>query len=124
MPTVLIIEQDDATRELYQRELGRSFHVLSSGDAESALQLLYHNQIDAVVLEPGVSDDAGWTLLESIGSLKPDGSLPIILCSALDEKKRGLSLGAAAYLVKPVLPIALVDTLHRVLPGHVERREA
>jgi DNA-binding response OmpR family regulator len=123
MQTVLIIEQDDATRELYQRELSRSFHVLSSSEAESALQLLQNNRIDAVVLEPGVSGDAGWSLLEIMGRTKPIGSLSIILCSALDERKRGLAMGATAYLVKPVLPIALVDTLNRVLQGHVERRE-
>jgi DNA-binding response OmpR family regulator len=114
MTTVLIIEQDDATRELYQRELGRSFHVLSSSDAESSLQLLQDNHIDAVVLEPALSDGAGWTLMKNLISMKPRAS-SIVLCSALDEKKRGLSLGAAAYLVKPVLPMTLLDTLNRVL---------
>ncbi|HSN75069.1 MAG TPA: response regulator [Anaerolineae bacterium] len=117
MTTVLIIEQDDATRELYQREVGRSFHVLSSSDAESALQLMQNNHIDAVVLEPAMADGAGWHLLEALPRMQPGAPAPVILCSVLDERKRGKSLGAAAYLVKPVLPAALLDTLDHILQG-------
>jgi DNA-binding response OmpR family regulator len=47
-------------------------------------------------------------------------AVPIILCSALDERKRGLELGASAYLVKPVLPAALLEALRRVT-GRVGR---
>ena len=115
MTTVLIIEPDDATRELYHRELGRSYHVLSSSDAETSLQLLQSNHIDAVVLEPALADCAGWALLQAIGATQPGASRSIILCSTLDERKRGFALGAAAYLVKPVLPVTLLDTVNRVL---------
>ena len=117
MTTVLIIEQDNATRELYQRELGRSYHVLSSSDARKSLELLQHHQVDVVVLEPAMADGAGWHLLEAIRRMQPGAPAPVILCSALDERKRGKSLGAAAYLVKPVLPATLLDTLDRVLQG-------
>ncbi len=115
MTTVLIIEQDDATRELYQRELGRSFQVLSSSDAETSLQLIQNSHIDAVVLEPALSGGAGWALLETLGADRPQRAPSIILCSTLDERKRGMSLGAAAYLVKPVLPVTLLDAVNRVL---------
>lgn len=117
MTTVLIVEEDDATRELYQRELGRSFQVLTSGDAEQSLKLLQSEAVDAVVLEPAVSHGAGWALMDSLRRTQFRVPPRIILCTALDERKRGMSLGAAAYLVKPVLPVTLLDTLHQVLQG-------
>lgn len=124
MTTVLLVEPDDATRDLYRRQLSRSFVVLASSDFSEALQWLQEEEVHAVILEPAISDGSGWTLLHLLGTMQFQSPLPVILCSALDERRRGINLGAAAYLVKPVLPMTLVDTLNRVLQGHVERREA
>lgn len=115
MTTVLIIEKDEATCNLYQRELGRSYQVLSSSDANDALELLRDHPIDIIVLEPAIADGDGWRLLESLRRIQPDPPTPVVLCSALDERRRGLKLGATAYLVKPVLPATLLDTLKQVL---------
>jgi DNA-binding response OmpR family regulator len=43
--------------------------------------------------------------------------IPLIVCSTLDERRRGIALGAAAYLVKPTLPATLLATLQQVLRG-------
>lgn len=115
MNTVLIVEEDDATRELYERELGRSFRILASGDADHSLKLLQSEAIDAVVLEPAISHGAGWSLMETLRDAPARRPPRVILCSALDERRRGLGLGAAAYLVKPVLPVTLLDTIYHVL---------
>jgi DNA-binding response OmpR family regulator len=40
--------------------------------------------------------------------------LPIILCSTLDARRRGFENGANIYLVKPVLPTVLIETLHQL----------
>jgi DNA-binding response OmpR family regulator len=117
MTTVLIIEPDEATRELYQRELSRYYQVLGSSNADDTSELLQNKQIDIVVLEPALADGAGWRLLQDIHGGEPATAVPIVLCSALDERRRGLSLGAAAYLVKPVLPATLLNTLDHVLQG-------
>ena len=114
-PAILIVEQDDATRELYQRELGRRFRVLSTNDPEHSLALLESEQFDVLVLEPAVSGGAGWRLLETLQSVSRPAPLHIVLCSALDERRCGMRLGATAYLVKPVLPETLLNTLDRVL---------
>ncbi|MCB0205923.1 MAG: response regulator [Anaerolineae bacterium] len=115
MPTILLVEQDDATRELYQRELGRRFRVVAINDVEQTLVLLQNEQFDALVLEPTVSNGAGWSVLETLQASPPRAPVRIVLCSALDERRRGMNLGAAAYLVKPVLPTALLSTLDQIL---------
>jgi len=68
----------------------------------------------AIILEPAALNEEGWDLLNAIVSL-PDKFLPVILCTILDERKRGMQEGAAAYLIKPVLPAVLLETLHKVI---------
>lgn len=116
--TILLIEHDEATRALYARELGREYRVFACPDEHEALALLHAHAICAVILEPGPAQ-GGWALLTTIKQTGAIRGIPVILCSTLDERKRGLELGASAYLVKPVLPAALLETVRRIVhqPG-------
>ncbi len=116
LPTILIIEKDRATLELYCRELNRDFEVLVCSGKDEVLQTIRGQHVNAIVLEPAAWNGQGWDLLDEIAALPTDvRSFPILLCSVLDERKRGLDRGAAAFLVKPVLPSQLLETLYQVL---------
>lgn len=116
-PTLLIVEKDEATRELYQRELSRTYGVIATGNVSEAIRIVQTRDIAAVILEPAISGDAGWSLITSIRIMARPAPVPVVVCSAWDERRRGLELGAAAYLVKPVLPVTLLNTLNQVLQG-------
>jgi len=120
---ILIIESDHPTRELYQRELSQYYEVLACADDQDALALLHTKEICAVVLEPALSDERGWALLAAIKNDPDTMSIPVILCSTLDERKRGMEMGAVAYLVKPILPAALRKTLAQVIQCNDAMRE-
>lgn len=113
--TILIIEDDHATRTLYERELGAYYSVLACADAQTAFELLRDAVIDVVVLEPSLPDGRGWSLLETIRGTAATHSLPVILCSTTDQRRRGTTLGASASLIKPVLPVMLCDLVRRLL---------
>jgi DNA-binding response OmpR family regulator len=115
--SILIIEHDDPTRELYVRELTRDYHVFACSEVHEALALLRTHDIDAIVLEPAGPKGHGWQSFAEIQAANLDRSIPVVLCSTLDERSRGAELGASAYLVKPVLPKTLLETLHRLLVG-------
>jgi DNA-binding response OmpR family regulator len=114
LPTILIVENDPATLELYRRELGREYRVFACFRKSETLAAIDSQNPKAIVLEPVGLNEDGWDLLNAIATL-PDKSLPVILCTILDERKRGLHAGAAAYLTKPVLLVALLETLHKVI---------
>jgi DNA-binding response OmpR family regulator len=114
LPTILIIENDPPTLELYRRELGHDFRVLACFSKSETLDAIDSQSPKAIILEPAALNEEGWDLLNAIVTL-PDRSLPVILCTILDERKRGLQEGAAACLIKPVLPAALLETLHKVI---------
>ncbi len=115
VPAILLLEADAVTGELYERELSRCYRVFRCQDEGEAFRLLEIAEVQAIVLEPEVSEGGGWRLLECLRGMPRLSSVPIILCSTLDERRRGMSLGASAYLVKPILPVTLLDTLRQVL---------
>jgi len=41
--------------------------------------------------------------------------VPVVIVTYLEARRQGLSLGAAAYIIKPVLPAVLLTTLEQVL---------
>ena len=113
-PTILLIENDPPSLELYRRELSRDFRVLACFRKSETLDAIDSQNPKAIILEPAALNEEGWDLLNAIVSL-PDKFLPVILCTILDERKRGMQEGAAAYLIKPVLPAVLLETLHKVI---------
>jgi len=114
-PIVLLIEDDLPTLELYRRTLSQEHQVVGCSDERSARETLHTHKLRAVVLEPAMDGGKGWTLLSLIKSTPSSRSVPVILCSVLNERKRGLEMGAITCLVKPVLPTTLLETLRRVL---------
>ena len=74
--TILIIECDLPTLELYQRELSRDYHILACSEAQQAITLLQTNPVSAVVLEPSTPDGQGWAgLAATISDLSRGGGL-------------------------------------------------
>jgi CheY-like chemotaxis protein len=60
---------------------------------------------------PGVD---GWQVLTELKSNPETRDVPVMICSIIEEQERGFSLGAADYLVKPILEEDLVQALNRL----------
>jgi DNA-binding response OmpR family regulator len=112
--TILIVDNDLPTLELYQRELGREYRVLTCTDEREASDLLGSEDVSAVVLEPVALTEQGWAKLAAITHLPSGRPVPVVVCSTQDDRKHGFEMGAVACLVKPVLPTTLLDALRRV----------
>ncbi|NOK58572.1 MAG: response regulator [Chloroflexi bacterium AL-W] len=112
---ILIIESDQPTADMYRRELSREYRVMTCTDTPTVLKLLQAQSLSAIVLEPALDGGRGWQLFTAIQQVNINNTIPIILCSTLDERQRGIDLGATVYLVKPTLPSTLRDTLRQVI---------
>lgn len=116
-PVVLLLEDDAVTRELYRRELGRTFFVIACGSELDAAEHLGTISVDALVLEPAAlssqKSNQSWPFVAMLRRCHP--YLPIVVCSILDLRGRSAELGAAVYLIKPVTPATLASTLSAVL---------
>ena len=117
-PTVMLLEDDTATRELYRRELSRSFSVVACGSEQEAAARLsaaqeHGRNVDVLVLEPAALNSDARHFVASVRRLYR--RLPIVICSVLDMRGRSAELGASVYLIKPVTPAVLASTLAAVL---------
>jgi DNA-binding response OmpR family regulator len=119
-PEIVIIEGDPLTAELYQRELRRYFHVITCTEIAAALDAIQEYEPCAVVLEPAGLGKKGWDLLVTLKSTPALQSVPVILCSTLDERRKGLEMGAISFLLKPVLPSTLLQVLRQVTQNFSE----
>lgn len=113
--TVLLFEKDQDTRELYRRELSRVFKVLVCTKIDEAFNILQNNQVSAIILEPAINDNQGWAFLAMLNNTAQTRTIPVILCSTLDERRLGFELGASCYLIKPTLPTKLCSITRQVI---------
>ena len=105
-PAIVLIENDEITLELYQREVRKSFVVFAFTDLKGAMEEIANRDIRAVVIEPEVNATKGWELIHSIYTNYPERSIAVIVCSTRDSS-RGSYLAVTKYLTKPVLPKTL-----------------
>ena len=103
-PAIVLIERDEVTLELYQRELSKSFTVFAFTELKGVLDVLANQDIQAIVIEPEINSGKGWELIHSIFMTYPDRCIPVIVCSTRDCRNTGPDLEVAKYLTKPVLP--------------------
>jgi CheY-like chemotaxis protein len=78
------------------------------------LRLARDNDPVAVTLDVMMPEMDGWRVLQAMRADQRLASIPVIVCSIVDNRPLGYSLGASDYLLKPVDPQALTDTLDRV----------
>jgi DNA-binding response OmpR family regulator len=115
-PSLLIVDDDLPTLELYQRELSEDYLVLTCQErAQAELLLMETPGLCAIILEPTLSGGDGWKLLAHLSKLKNRLNFSVILCSTSDERKRGLREGAHVFLTKPVLPAVLHTLLDQIV---------
>jgi PAS domain S-box-containing protein len=112
----VLIEDDKKTAELltsYLEELGMT--VYHTGSGTEGLNLVLKKFPDLLVLDIVLPDISGWEVLTRIKSTPAISAVPVLVVSVLDEKKKGLALGAKDYLVKPVDKRLLESCVERIL---------
>lgn len=102
-PVVLLIEDDDSTRLVYGSVLRKAgYTVVEAGDGESGFAEVKKVKPGLILLDVEMPRQDGWTTLEQIR--KAGYREPVLMLTGkagLDDKVRGLGIGADDYLTKP-----------------------
>jgi DNA-binding response OmpR family regulator len=122
LPAIVLIEKDDVTLDLYQRELSKSFEVLTFTEIDGVLETLTNQDIRAIIIEPETGSGQGWELIDSIERECPGRKIPIIVCSTRDPQYVHQAGSVAKYLIKPVLPKVLKEKALEIIKKGNSRR--
>jgi signal transduction histidine kinase/CheY-like chemotaxis protein len=110
--TILLVDDDRASLDLMTAYLSASpVRVLHARDGYEALSLTRTAAPAAVVLDIRLPRMDGWEVLARMKADPATRAIPVVVASIIDERQRGLQLGAAAYLLKPVRRDDLLDAL-------------
>ena len=77
---------------------------MSSGlrDGDQAVALTRSLRPAAVLLDIKLPRRDGWQVLADLRDDPATAQVPVVVASVVDDRARGLALGAADYLIKPV----------------------
>ncbi len=92
--------------------------VYEAESAESAIDVIYKNQVDLIIMDLGLPGMDGIEATQKIKSFKNDIKI-VILTSHNDEQEvlNSLKAGANAYCSKEINPTRLIQVIQSVLDG-------
>jgi CheY-like chemotaxis protein/anti-sigma regulatory factor (Ser/Thr protein kinase) len=112
---VVVIEDHRPSLDLFSAYLtGASLGVTMARDGPSGLAAVRRTLPDAVLLDIRLPGIDGWAVLKELKAEPATRDVPVIVVSINDEKARGMAMGAAEYLVKPVSREDMLGALRAV----------
>ena len=113
-PLVLVIEDDKDAASLLEKTLERAGYAVEVTDGKNAHRRARDLQPDAITLDIMMPQIDGWRVLRSMKADPQTSRIPVIVCSIIDNRPLGYRLGASDYLVKPIEPRDLIESLRSV----------
>ena len=125
--TILVIEDEPKTGDYLQRGLAESgFSVRLARNGRDGLAIAAEGEIELVVLDVMLPRMDGWQVLAALRADPATEQIPVLFLTARDEvqdRVRGLELGADDYLVKPFAFVELVARIRTLLRRGPVREE-
>jgi CheY-like chemotaxis protein len=109
---VLLIDDNEGLIRLVQRYLtDDAYKVVSVPNTDEGLVLIRQLQPDVIILDVMMPGMDGWELLQRLRTRKETQSIPVIICSVINDPELAFALGASQYVAKPVTREALLRAL-------------
>ncbi|HZR24403.1 MAG TPA: ATP-binding protein [Vicinamibacterales bacterium] len=112
--SVLVVEDSDEAVLLYERALDLTrYQLIRVRTVAAAERALASRLPAAIILDLRLYGEEAWDFLAQLKRQPTTAHIPVIVCSAIDDRRKGFALGADAYTVKPVDTKWLARTLGR-----------
>ncbi len=116
LPTILILENEkDLRDELFETLTDEGFNVLLADRASKLWRLVKHNAIDLFLIDVGIPDESGLTVIRGIRKSSEVGVIILTGKSGEVDRVVGLEVGADDYVTKPFSPRELLARIRAVL---------
>ncbi len=109
---VLVVDDNEELFALFQRYVGdHPYQLIHAQSVDQALRLVQSNPPNVITLDLMMPNRDGWELLQALRADPTTIPIPVIVCSVLEDPDLALSLGAQAYLKKPIGAVDLLQAL-------------
>jgi CheY-like chemotaxis protein len=119
---VLVVDDNPDMARFYRRSTeGTRYRIIHLQQGQELFKAINSINPDIIVLDVMLPDIDGWELLMRLHEDPETRPLPVVVCSVVREEQLAMSLGAVAYLAKPVRRYAFIETLDRILPQDMSK---
>nr|WP_319249085.1 response regulator [uncultured Celeribacter sp.] len=118
---ILLVEDEDniaIAMELLLKRIGA--HVTRVADGDQALPNIRAQSPDLVILDVTLPGQSGYAICQAMRLSADLADIPVLLVSARSsaaEQRKGLAMGANAFLAKPFSIEALMQTVRDLTAG-------
>ncbi|MBN3908159.1 MAG: response regulator [Nostoc sp. NMS1] len=129
----LLVVDGNATncKIIYHQATSWGMQVDQADSAAAALIAIQEacergNSYDVVLVDMQMAQTSGMTLEEQIKANSAIAKIPLIILTSINQRaqfQRALKIGFAAYLVKPIKPSRLLDTIMTILKTQPQPEE-
>jgi len=117
MMRILIIEDEIKAAEYLRKGFSENGFVSDvANDGEDGLHLALTGEYDLIILDVGLPERSGWSVISELRQKKKE--MPVLFLTARDaveDRIKGLELGADDYLVKPFVFSELLARVRTIL---------
>jgi CheY-like chemotaxis protein len=111
---ILVMDDNPGLIELFRRYLaGHGYQVFVAHNADDAIEIARKVKLKLVILDVMMPEQDGWEILQRLKAATQTQSVPVLICSVLNEPEIAFTLGASDYLPKPVTQDDLLAKVER-----------
>lgn len=122
VPTILAVDDCPITQKLIAHVLGRYYRVIVASNAREALEAIYKEPINLLLLDVSMPEIDGLELCRALRQLPQFNLLPIVMLTARNkafDRVIGKMAGATEYLTKPFEAEQLCQMVGKLLDAVV-----
>jgi two-component system alkaline phosphatase synthesis response regulator PhoP len=126
--TVLVVDDNPDLRAFVAESLRKlgAFTVVTAQDGVQGLERYFAVRPDCVVIDVLMPGLDGYQLIHALRGDPASSATPLVILTAMEGERHrlaGLLSGVDEYLVKPVGPLDLVQTINQVIRRSEEERQ-
>jgi CheY-like chemotaxis protein len=120
--TVLVVEDEVSMRDMIRRSLESAGHVvIDTDDGAEAQSMAVGLLPDLIILDVRLPNVNGWDILQKLKHDPQTASIPVILCTAVEDEERARELGTDMYLQKPFSTDQLLTCIQNLFPSTLQQ---
>jgi CheY-like chemotaxis protein len=114
-PAILVVDDDQGILRLYRRYLEpQGYRVVGVHKSAEVIASAAELQPAAILLDVLMPNQDGWKVLTELKQDAATRDIPVIMCTISTDQARAVDMGAADYLVKPILESDLLRVFEKL----------